>query len=79
MTIEWKIQCIYTQRQITYNAEKVSDQPITNSQGNAMHAASAPSLDVHPSSIDIGIIAEPISSVPDEIKYKNIGWEARTT
>ena len=44
-----------------------------------MQAASVPSDDAHPASIVNGIIAEPIRNVPDEIIYKNIGWEARTT
>ncbi len=51
----------------TYNAEKVSDQPIEINQGIAMQAASAPSLDAHSLSIVNGIIT------------KNIGWEAHTT
>ncbi len=44
----------------TYHAEKVSNQPIEINQGIAMQAASASSLDAHPSSIVDGIIAEEI-------------------
>ena len=68
-----------THRPNTHNAEKVSDQPIKIKQGVDMQDASAPSGDIHPSSSVIGIIADPISSVPDEMMDKNMGWEARTT